>query len=106
MYNQDLFAQAKEIIFGHPPQCRIALVGYNVAVNYYSSLIAEAEPVLQNMAPPRLHFYTYLKNAFEFTSYGAFLRFPPESLATLKRCADNFRARYEPLLEGLRHHQG
>lgn len=106
MYNHELFAQAKETIFGHPPQCRIALIGYNVAVNYYSSLIVEAEPVLQKIAPPKRHFYTYLKNAFEFSSYGAFRQFPAESLAALKQCADNFRARYEPLLEGFGHHQG
>lgn len=106
MQKQDLFAQAKEKIFGHPPKCRIALIGYNVAVNYYSSLIAEAEPVLQKIAMPQRHFPTYMRNAFEFSSYGAFRQYPAESLATLRQCADNFRARYEPLLEGLGHHQG
>ncbi len=106
MQKQDLFAQAKETIFGCPPKCRIALIGYNVAVNYFSSLIAEAEPVLQDIVPPQRNFQTYMRNAFEFSSYGAFRQFPAESLAMLRQCADNFRARYEPLLERLGHHQG
>lgn len=106
MQKQDLFAQAKETIFGRPPQCRIALIGYNVAVNYYTSLITEAEPVLQDIVPPQRHFQTYMRNAFEFSSYGAFRQFPAESLAALKQCAENFRTRYEPLLERLGHHQG
>jgi hypothetical protein len=106
MYKQELFAKAKESIFGQPPECRLAQIGYNIAVSYYSILIAEAEPVLQKLEKPRTHFQIYLKNALEFSSYGAFRQFPPESLAVLNRCSENFRTRYEPLLEGLRHHQG
>ena len=106
MNKEDLFAQAKAVIFGNPPECRIALIGYNVAVNYYSSLIAEAEPVLQDIEKPTRHFRTYLQNAFEFSSYGAFRQFPKESFIALKDCAENFRTRYEPLLERLGHHKG
>lgn len=102
--DEETFAQAKAIIFGPPPDCRIALIGYNIAVNYYSNLIDEAEPVLQEQAQPALYFKTYLENAFQFASYGAFRQFPAESFNALKQCADNFRARYEPLLQRLHHH--
>lgn len=106
MYKQEMFAKAKESIFGQPPECRLARIGYNIAVSYYSILIDEAEPILQNLEPPKKHFRVYLKNAMLFSSYGAFRQFPPESLAALRRCSDNFCNRYGPLLKDLRQHQG
>lgn len=101
MQKEQLFADAKRSIFGEAPTCELAVVGYNMAVNYYGSLIADAETAMENPMTAPAHLPLVLRNAFEFSSYGAIQILPEKTLKTLQRCADNFRARYQPLVEAL-----
>ena len=101
MHKERLFAEAKKSIFGEPPACAFEIVGSNMAVTYYGSLIPEAEAAMTNPIQAPAHLPLILKNAFEFSSYEAIQIFPRKTLDTLKRCAENFRSRYQPLVEAL-----
>ena len=101
MNKEDLFASAKQTVLGQPPACKIALIGYNIANNYFGNLIIEAESVLQKIEMPRTNLVIYLSKAFEFSSYGGFKQFPIETQTVISQCTDNFRTRYEPLLKQL-----
>ena len=98
MRKEELFANAKAAIFGPEPSCKMAQVGRNMAVSYFSPIIEDAEAVLLDMRVPHIGFETALQNAFTFSSDE---RFPEETQAAVQECADNFRSRYEPLLEEL-----
>ena len=111
MNKEDLFASAKQTVLGDPPTCKVALIGYNIANNYFGNLIVEAESVLQKIEMPRMSLTIYLTKAFEFSAYGGFKQFPPETQTVIVQCTNNFRARYEPLLKQLElkrldHHEG
>ncbi len=101
MQKEQLFADAKKSIFGEPPTCQFAIVGYNMAVNYYGSLVAEAEAAIENPIHAPSHLPLVLRNAFEFSSYAAIQTLPKKTLHALKVCAENFKARYEPLVDAL-----
>ena len=102
MKNEALFAHANETVFGSPPECQKALVGYNMSISYFHHLIREAEPVLQMVEMPRNSLATYLENGFQFSDYATFRSFPPETIKAIEECTKNFRERYEPLLRKLR----
>ena len=98
MLHEELFANAKNDVFGAPPDCHKALIGYKMAINYFECLVKEAEPVLQQIEAPRHTLSLYLKNSFRFSDYAALRNFPPETIAAIEEAANNFRVRYEPLL--------
>jgi hypothetical protein len=98
MNKEELLAAAKEEIFGPVPSCKMAQIGRNMAVSYFDSLIEDAEAVMLDMRMPHIGFETVLQNAFTFSSDE---RFPEETQAAAQKCTDNFRTRYEPLLEEL-----
>ena len=101
MQKEQLFAEAKKSIFGEPPACEFAIVGYNMAVSYYGGLIPDAEAAMTNPIEAPAHLPLVLRNAFEFSSYEAIQIFPMKTLEALKRCADNFKTRYQPLVDAL-----
>ncbi len=102
MIKEELFAHAKEDVFGIPPDCRKALIGYNMAINYFEYLVEEAEPVLQQIEAPRHTLRMYLENGFRFSDYAALRNFPPETIQAIEDATNNFRERYEPLLRKLK----
>lgn len=99
MKKEELFAMAKEAIFGKPPEEGEKLIGYNVAVSYFGILVKPAETALLDLGMMEPGLPTYLKNAFEFSSYEPLRHFSPEARNMIKQCASNFKERYEPLLE-------
>jgi hypothetical protein len=101
MNKEELFAAAKTEIFGEIPHCPMAQVGRNMAINYFSPLILEAESVMLDMRVPHSGLDVMLKNAFSFSNEVVLTAFPDETKEALKLCADNFRSRYEPLLKEL-----
>lgn len=101
MKKEELFAAAKNEIFGEVPSCPMAQVGRNMAINYFGKLIEDAEAVMLDMRVPHNGLDIALNNAFGFASDSALSAFPDETKKALQECADNFRSRYEPLLKEL-----
>ena len=99
---EDSFIEAKRVIFGdRPPSSKLAEVGYNMAVNYFSGIIDEAENALANPLLAPSHLPLILRNAFLFSSYQAIQVLPDETLNSLKAYAKKFQSRYQPLAEAL-----
>ena len=101
MTKEELFANAKEAVFGPVPMCKMALIGRNMAISYYDTIIEDAEAVMLDMRMPHGGFDIMLRKAFNFYNDLAQSAFPEETKAAIKACNDNFRARYNPLLEEL-----
>lgn len=72
-----------------------------MAVAYFGPIIEDAEAVMLDMRVPHIGFETALQNAFTFANDVSQQPFPEETLEAVQICTDNFRARYEPLLEEL-----
>lgn len=101
MTKEELFANAKEAVFGPAPSCKMACIGRNMAVSYFGPIIEDAEAVLLDMRVPHIGFETALQNAFTFANDAVLKPFPAQAREAVQACADNFRARYEPLLKEL-----
>lgn len=101
MTKEELFANAKEAVFGPVPACKMARIGRNMAISYYGTIIEDAEAVMLDMRMPHNGFDITLQKAFKFYSDLAMTAFPDETKAAIKACNDNFRARYKELLEEL-----
>jgi hypothetical protein len=101
MTKEELFANAKEAVFGPIPSCKMARIGRNMAISYFDTIIEDAEAVMLDMRVPHGGFDVMLLNAFNFYKDAALSAFPDETKAAIKACNDNFRSRYEPLLEEL-----
>ena len=99
MTKEDLFALAKQQIFGDKPKSQPELVGYNMAVRYYSPIILDAESALLGLSVPTSCLRTNLENAATFTEYCGMRVFLPETRKVLERYASNFNSRYAVLLE-------
>ena len=96
------FIEAKKLIFGDsPPSSKLAEIGYNMAVNYFSGIIDEAENALANPMQAPSHIPVMLRNAFLFSSYQALQVLPDETLNSLRAYAKKFQSRYQPLAEAL-----
>ena len=101
MTKEELFANAKAAVFGPVPACKMARIGRNMAISYYDVIIEDAEAVMLDMRMPHNGFDVTLEKAFRFYNDFAMTAFPEETKAAIKSCNDNFRARYEMLLEEL-----
>ncbi len=101
MRKEELFATAKADIFGQNPECPKARVGRNIAINYFGRLVEDAEAVLLDMRVPHGGFVNMLQNAFGFSTDPVMQNFPRETLEAVRACENNFRARYQPLMEEL-----
>lgn len=101
MTREELFANAKEAVFGPIPSCKMARIGRNMAISYFDAIIEDAEAVMLDMRMPHNGLYVTLEKAFKFYNDLAMTAFPDETKAAIKACNDNFRARYTPLLQEL-----
>ena len=101
MNKEELFAAAKDEIFGVSPACPMARVGRNMAISYFNPIIEDAEAVLLDLRVPHSGFATTLLNACKFYDAMTETPFPPETIQAVKRCQDNFCARYDTLLKEL-----
>ncbi len=101
MDKEELFAAAKQEIFGEKPTCSLARIGYDMAVRYYGTIVPAAESALLEIAMPTDTLRTELKNASNFVRDVDIDAFMPETKEALVLCAENFNARYAPLLEEL-----
>ena len=101
MDKEELFALAKQEIFGEEPTCSLARIGYDMAVRYYGTIVPAAESALLEIAMPTDTLRTELSNATKFVEDVPIHAFLPETKEALERCASNFNARYAPLLEQL-----
>lgn len=99
MLNDDFLAQARQAVFGEPPCCRKALVGYHVSVNYFDYILIEAEAVLLKLQMPRHTLPICLRHAFDFPSHPSFAHFPRETVKVIEDCANRFRQRYARLAD-------
>lgn len=96
---EELFAEAKREIFGVPPESKIELIGYNLAVNALSYVIPEAECALQKFGVPTKSLRTCIDNSHRLLTAPAFNSFPEDTIKVFHRCIRNFHKRYEPLMK-------
>lgn len=101
MITEELFAAAKQEIFGEEPDCAMERLGRRVAISYFSTVIRDAEPVRLDLCVPHSELATLISNAFTFSGETVLDTFPVAAKAAIDQCAKNFRTRYEPLLEEL-----
>lgn len=99
MTKEELFAIAKEDVFGPQPSCKKAIIGYNMAVSYFGPILIDAESVLLDMRKPHDGLAKSIENAFQFSQEKVIQSFPDETKKVISRCTRNFRTRYEPLLK-------
>lgn len=99
MTNEDLFALAKQQIFGDAPKSKAERLGYEMALRYYSPIIKDAESVLLGLSMPTSCLRINLENAATFTQYCGMRVFLPETRKALELYASNFNTRYAPVLE-------
>lgn len=90
---------AKAAIFGTQPQKATERIGYDMATRFYTPHIETAEPVLQNLMPPKTGLRFQLERAVEFPEYGVFVNLPIETHAVLFATAQKFAKRYQSLLQ-------
>lgn len=95
---EDFNALAKAAILGHPPSNAKACVGHAMARLYFEPYIEQAEPVLQNLAPPRDDLKIILHNAFQYKFYKSFLLMPLETRREIENCCNRFCERYGVLM--------
>lgn len=99
MVIEELFAAARNEIFGMAPSDKLARVGYNMAVTYYDPLIEGAERALLGIGMPEMVLPSALVHAREFTEYHTLDYFERPTLNALIACSERFQKRYEPLYE-------
>jgi hypothetical protein len=99
MFSQEeLLNSVRKEIFGAVPDCKYELIGYNVATSYFNPLIEEAEKTLLGFQVPSRSLILFMQNAFVFSSYDGFAKFPPQTRQKIKECAERFQKRYMPLV--------
>lgn len=99
---EELFALAKQEIFGDVPDCRFAKVAYNMAHIYYDKLIEDAEAVSQGAMIPYLGFSMSVEKGCKFANEKDLEAFPEEIKDFLKECTKRFSEKYGHLAIGIK----
>ena len=91
---EELFAQAKQEIFGDVPGCVFEKVAYNMAHIYYEKLIEDAEAISQGAMIPYLGFAMSVEKACTFAQEPDLNAFPEEVRNYLIECGERFTRKY------------
>ena len=101
MYDENLFAEAKAVIFNVQPNNSEEFAAFRMAQAYYEPIIRDAEAHLQGWQKLDTNYSTYLQQALTLPKHFAVSFYSASARRVIEQCCDNFHARYRPVLEDL-----